>query len=67
MLTLFGFQLTRILQMSIVSPSKRVAVIFHGRLFYIAGNVRIYAIAFIHTIYYVPNLRIKTNQSVEYL
>jgi hypothetical protein len=33
----------------------------------ITDNVRIYAIAFIHTIYYVPNLRIKTNQSVEYL
>ena len=38
MLTLFGFQLLCILQMSFVSPSKRVAVILHGRLFYIAGN-----------------------------
>jgi hypothetical protein len=34
---------------------------------FINYNVRVYAIAFIHTIYYVPNLRIKTNQSVEYL
>jgi hypothetical protein len=38
-LTLFGFQLPRFLQMSKVTPSKRVVVVLFCRLFYIAGNV----------------------------
>jgi hypothetical protein len=35
---LFGFRLPRILQMSLVSLSNCVAVVLHGRFFYIAGN-----------------------------